>query len=60
MDWIENGSKFDLLKVILQLTEDVEADSHLLQDVFKQSTVSRACPSAETYTASVVWCGKGH
>ena len=32
----------------------------LLHDVFKQSIVSRACPSTETYTASVAWCGRGH
>ena len=31
-----------------------------LQDVLKQSTVSSACPSAETYTASVVRSGIEH
>ena len=52
--------KFDSLMVFLQLPENVKANSHLPQDVFKQSTVSHACPSPETYTASVVWCGIGH
>ena len=34
-----------------------KANSHLLQDVLKQS---RACPLTDTYTARVVWCGTGH
>ena len=43
-----------LLRVFLQLTEDVKSNSHLLQDEFKQSTVSRACPSTDRLVGLVV------
>ena len=49
--------KIDLLKAFLTADRGRKANSHSLQDVFKNSTVCCACPSPETYTASVVWCG---
>ena len=60
-DWTEKRLSFvfkmDLLKVFFAVDRGWKADSHSLQDLFKQSSVSRGCLSPQPVWCGVVWCG---